>query len=378
MIDCCDSGSLPFLGDVERFLEGATRFGAYPVDDSVEFFEKKVVEGFIDKLGAGVDVPNYPQFRDMNEMFLTMMEGVERAKGGYLETKILSVKADRNHIPEVMAIRTNSKKIYEERGEPFEVRTCVTGPYTLSSLFLHRDKGIFSRLGNALSQIVENSVFSGKHGKVSVVAVDEPVFGLQDDPLIDFGSKGRENLRKAWESIFHKAKINGAQTLLHLHNTANELFWETKALDLIDSHVDDPIYQMKKTKDNLDSTDKFLKASISISDFDTLIKNRIRATSRQKETEVALNEKIAETWTSIINRKTDPETFLEKTNIMKKRLNEIVRRFGEERIPLAGPECGLKSFPTYECALECLKRVSNVIKNFEKKAHAANQEKKRE
>jgi methionine synthase II (cobalamin-independent) len=77
MIECCDSGSLPFFGDVEKFLEGATRFGVYPVDDSVEFIEKKVVEGFIDKLGAGVDVPNYPQFRDMNEMFLTMLEGVK-------------------------------------------------------------------------------------------------------------------------------------------------------------------------------------------------------------------------------------------------------------------------------------------------------------
>ncbi|MCW4002050.1 MAG: hypothetical protein NWE97_02535 [Candidatus Bathyarchaeota archaeon] len=378
MIECCDSGSFPFFGDVEKFLEGAARFGVYSVDDSVKFFEKKVVECFIDKLGAGVDVPNYPQFRDMNEMFLTMMEGVERARGGYLETKIPSVKADRNYIPEVLAIKTNSQKIYEERGEPFEVRTCVTGPYTLSSLFVHRDKGIFSRLGDAISQIVENNVFSGKHGKVSVVAVDEPVFGLQDDPLIDFGSEGRENLRKAWESIFTKAKIKGAQTLLHLHNTVNDLFWETKALDIIDSHVDDPIYQMKKTKDNLDSTDKFLKANISTSDFDTLIKNRIIAILQQKETEVALNKKIAETWTSIINRKTDPETFLEKTNIMKKRLNELVGRFGEERIPLAGPECGLKSFPTYECALGCLKSVSNVVKNFEKKARSANQEKKRE
>ena len=372
MIECCDSGSLPFFGDVEKFLEGATRFRVYSADDSVEFFEKKIVEGFIDKLEAGVNVPNYPQFRDMNEMFLIMMEGVERTKGGYLETRSPSVKADRNHIPEVMAIRTNSQKIFEEIGDPFEVRVCITGPYTLSSLFLHRDKGMFSRIGNTLSKIVEDNVFSGKHGKVSMVAVDEPVFGLQDDPLIDFGSEGREDLRKAWESIFYKAKINGAQTLLHLHNTANELFWETKSLDLIDSHVDDPIYQMKKTKDNLDSTDKFLKASISISDFDALIKNRIMATSRQKATEVALNEKIAETWTSITNHKTDPETILEKTSIMKKRLNKIVDRFGEERIPLAGPECGLKSFPTYECALECLKRVSNVARNFEKKAHAAN------
>ena len=364
MIKSCDSGSLPLVGDVEKFLEGATRFELHPVEDSVKFFEKRVIEGFLDKVGAGIDVPDYPQFRDMNEMFLAMMDGVEKAKGGYLETKIPFVKADRSHIPEVMVIKNNSQSVYEKKGEPFEAKVCVTGPYTLSSFFLHRDNKIFSRLGNTISQIVENNVFSEKHGKVSLVAVDEPVFGLQDDPLIDFGSEGRENLRKAWESIFQKAKSKNAQTLLHLHNTADELFWKTKSIDIIDSHVDDPIYQMKKTKERLESTDKLLKASITITNFDTLIKKRITTTSRQKITEIAINEGIAEAWTGITRQKTDPEIFLEKPDIMKKRLVEIVDRFGVERVPYAGPECGLKSFPTYECALECLRRVSSVVKTY--------------
>jgi len=256
--------------------------------------------------------------------------------------------------------------VYEKKGEPFEVKICVTGPYTLSSLFLYRDKEIFSRLGNIISQIVENNVFSEKHGKVSLVTVDEPVFGLQDDPLIDFGSEGRENLRKAWESIFHKAKSKNAQTLLHLHSTADELFWEIKSLNAIDSHVDDPLYQMKETNERLELTDKFLKASITISHFDTLIKNRITTTSRQKMTELAINERIAETWTDIISRKMDPKIFLENLDIMKKRLVEIVSRFGVERVPYAGPECGLKGFPTYECALECLRRVSSAVKTYPK------------
>ena len=366
MIKSCDSGSLPFVGDFEKFLEGATRFELYPGNDSAKFFEKRIIEGFLDKVGAGIDVPNYPQFRDMSEMFLAMMDGVERVKGGYLETKIPSVKADKSRIPEVMVIEKNSQMISEKKGEPFEVKVCVTGPYTLSSLFLHRDNEIFSRLGNTISQIVENNVFSEKHGKVSLVAVDEPVFGLQDDPLIDFGSEGRGNLRQAWESIFHKAKSKNAQTLLHLHNTADELFWKIKSLNIIDSHFDDPIYQMKKTKERLESTDKFLKASITISQFDTLIKKRIRKTSRQEMTELAINERIAEAWRGITTRKTNPEIFLENLDIMKERLVEIVSRFGVERVPYAGPECGLKGFPTYECALECLSRVSSAVKTYPK------------
>jgi len=43
-------------------------------------------------------------------------------------------------------------------------------------------------------------------------------------------------------------------------------------------------------------------------------------------------------------------------------LVEMVGRFGIERVPYAGPECGLRGFPTYECALECLRRVSSAAR----------------
>jgi len=366
MIKSCDVGSLPFQNNVEKFLEGAARFGLYPNDDSVKYFEKRVIEGFLDKVEAGIDVPNYPQFRDMNEMFLAMMEGVEKVKGGYIWTKIPSVTENRSHIPELTAIKRNSQMIREKTGEPFQVKVCVTGPYTLSSLFIHRDNEIFGRLGNTISQIVENNIFSGKDGSVGLVAVDEPVFGMLDDPLIDYGSEGRENLRKAWETIFHKVKSRNVQGLLHLHNTADGLFWEVKSLNIIDSHVDDPLYQMKKTREQLEATDKFLKASICTVEFDTLIKRRIMETSRQKMTETAINEKIAEVWTGIKSQKTDPEIFLEDADLMKKRLVEVVERFGVELIPYAGPECGPKGFPTYECALECLRRIASTVKSFNK------------
>jgi methionine synthase II (cobalamin-independent) len=123
---------------------------------------------------------------------------------------------------------------------------------------------------------------------------------------------------------------------------------------------------MKKTKEQLEAKDKFLKASICTVEFDTLIRSRIIETSRQKMTEPAINEKIAEAWTNINSQKTDPEIFLEGIDLMKKRLVEIVGRFGVERVPYAGPECGLKGFPTYQCALKYLRRVSNAIKSVTK------------
>jgi 5-methyltetrahydropteroyltriglutamate--homocysteine methyltransferase len=354
------------VGDSAKFLEGAKRFRLHQTDESAEYFEKRVVESFLDKIRVNIGVPNYPQFRDMNRMFLSMMDGIEKIKASYLETKIPSLKTDNSQMPEVVAIEQNSQMIREKAGEPFEVRVCVTGPYTLASFFPYRNEGTFSRLGNVISQILEHNLFSNKHGKTSLVSVDEPLFGLIDDPLIDFGSKGRENLRSAWETIFHKVKSKNAQTMMHLHSTANPLFWDIPSLDVIDSHVDDPLNQMKKTGEMLESRDKFLKASITVNDFDMLIKKRITADSQEKLTESDVNERIADAWTGINHGKVDSEIFLETVDTMKNRLVKVVERFGAERVLYAGPECGLKGYPTYENALECLRRVSSAVERFEK------------
>ena len=54
--------------------------------------EKLIVESFLDKILAGIDVPNYPQFRDMNEMFLEIIGEIEKIREGYVETGSLCLK----------------------------------------------------------------------------------------------------------------------------------------------------------------------------------------------------------------------------------------------------------------------------------------------
>ena len=364
MVKSCDVGSFPPVVDSSKFVEGANLFSLSSTDESAKFFEKKVLEGFLDKIGAGIEVPNFPQFRDMNKMFLSIIDGVEQIKGGYLETDIPSIKKDRSCIPEVMVIERHSQTIREKKGAPFEMRICVTGPYTLASFFPYKQADIFSKLGNVISQIVENSIFNNKHGRVSLVSVDEPVFGLQDDSLIDFGSEGREILRSAWESIFRKIKSKNAQAMIHLHSTANPLFWDIPSVDVIESHVSDPLVKTKKTGELLESRDKFLKVSLAVNDFDLLIKKSIAAASPEKLSESDLNERIADAWTDIKHGRTNPETFLETVDLMKNRLVEAAERFDAERVLYAGPECGLKGYPTYETAVECLRRVSTAVESF--------------
>ena len=367
MIKSCDSGSLPIMGDSAKFLDGAKGFSLHKTEESAEYFEKTVVESFIDKIRVNIDVPNYPQFRDMNAMFLSMIDGLEKTSAGYLETKTLSLRTNNSQMPELLAIEQNSQLIQEKTEAPFEVRVCVTGPYTLASFFPYRDEQIYSRIANVISQLLGTNLFSNKHGKTTLVSVDEPLFGLLDDPLIDFGSQGREHLRSAWETIFHKIKSEKAKTMIHLHSTANPLFWDIPSLEVIDSHVADPLHQMKKTGELLESKDKFLKASITVNDFDLLIKQKILGDSSNKKlSDSDTNEKIAEAWTCIKNGTVNPEVFLETVETMKKRLINVVERFGEDRILYAGPECGLKGYSTYENALECLRRVSSTTKSFKK------------
>lgn len=364
MIQSYDVGSSPFFGNMERLEKGARSFEKGVVDESANYFEKTIVNVFLDKLASGIAVPNFPQFRDMGEMFLSMFEGLERLREGYVETAPLALKVRGGCLPEVFAIKKNAHAISEKCGQPFKMKICVTGPYTLASFFPYHTGETFIGLGEVLSRVVEGNVFSEKAGCVGIVSVDEPLFGLVDDPLIDRGSVGRENLLRAWSGIFHSAKARKARACIHLHGTSDDLFWEVKTLDIIESHVDDPLYKLSATKRRLDAEDKVLKASACMVDFDRLIRERTANDSPQRLSDLTLNESVAEVWKKLKKGIVAPEGFLEKTKIMRQRVTRVVERFGVERVPFVGPECGLRGFPTYASAVECLRRVADTARGF--------------
>jgi len=362
MIESYDIGSIPCKAGRKELSE---MFQAYEKGDSQlsNRLEKLIVESFLDKISAGIDVPNYPQFRDMNEMFLEIIDGIEKIREGYVETGSLRLKARKEKIPEVSIIEKNSKRIFDVVGESFKLKMCITGPYTLSALFVYKNEKTFLNLGRVLAEIVRENLFSNKFGKVCMVTLDEPVFGVMSDPIVDYGSAGREALLKAWETIFKEATVKNAITGIHLHSTADELFWHVENLKVVESHVDGSLYQRKANKRKLEEYDKFLKASICKTDYDQLIRENLAKTHR-KMTKLELDEKTAETWRKIGKGMLDPKSFLENESLMKKRLENILKIFGTERVTYAGPECGLGGFPTYETAIEYLRRVANVVKQF--------------
>jgi len=367
-----DVGSLPIDGDTELLSKGAIIFTSIlpllrgPDDPKVRssrIFEEKIVQVFLDKLRAGIDVPNYPQFRDMSLMFLEMIEGIQRGEKGYTRVKRISLKPEAA-IPEVEALRRNASKLRQEAGaDRIRIKVCVTGPYTLSSSFERRDASLFAELGDSLAEVLSKAIFRGRDAEVALVAVDEPVLGFLSDPLLDFGSDGREALLRAWERVCHTASSRDVETAFHLHNTSDDLFWSVDSLRIVESHVDDPLYSSEKTKRMLEEKNKFLKASLCITNFDELIMRKLQGKSTASGE--GLQEKLAQVWKSIQRGETDPKDFLESSDLMLKRLVQTVERFGKERVPYAGPECGLRSFPTYQCALECLARLSKAVKVFD-------------
>jgi len=113
---------------------------------------------------------------------------------------------------------------------------------------------------------------------------------------------------------------------------------------------------MQITKRRLEEEDKLLKASIAITDFDHLMKEKLNLN--------ASDDAIADAWRNILNGNLDPKMFLENVEVMKKRLAIVIGRFGVERVALAGPECGLRGFPTYTSAISCLSLVSKAAKSI--------------
>ena len=296
-----------------------------------EIFKREVVSSFTDKLSCGIDIPTYPQFRDMNKMFIDIISNHKQT------------------IPEVDIIRENLSVIADKtKLDKFFLRVCITGPYTLSSE--SKDKAfIIPKLTDSLCKILDNSLFKSNYCEVKQVCIDEPTFGFMNDPFLDYGTFGREELRSSWERICKVASSKGINAGIHLHNTSDSLFWEVEHLRNIESHVFDSIYTLKSTKKHLEETDKFLKASVAVTKFDDLIVNKVG------------EDKLADSWEGINSGIVNPNKFFESKAIMKRRLSKVIVQFGAERIPFFGPECGFKGFPNYKSSLDCLEKISKIL-----------------
>ena len=349
-----DVGSLPFQGDSEALRRGAEG------EDDKDYFEKIVVEYYIGKLKAGLDVATYPQLRDMCTMFLDNLYGLIKVEDRYAVVE--TIRPKRKSIAEVDAIFRHSQKIYEDLEKPFEMRVCVTGPYTLASYLIGADVEQILGLGDALHQIAEGSLQRDSYGRVVMLCIEEPLLGVVDDPRLDYGGEWCDALLKAWDRIFYAASAQGVVCAMHLHNTSNRIFWDVDRLEVIETETDDPIFRSEKTRSLLEKHGKKLKASICLTDTNKLAEKAAERSPRYSN--LPKEQRIGQLWADIKRGREDPSILLESVEEIQSRLEQMVSLIGKEHIPYAGPECGLRGFLSLETALHYLKRCSDVVKRF--------------
>jgi 5-methyltetrahydropteroyltriglutamate--homocysteine methyltransferase len=284
-----------------------------------------VRDAFSKKISAGVEVPNYPQFRDMIRMFLDLIQDPALSESPYL------IKKEYAQILELEALSGN-------RG-----RVCVTGPVELYlSIFGATNYlDVLYNLSESIARFLERAKESGI---MTVASLDEPSLGISSSVAFD-----QEELLQALEIASRPCK--GMDCELHLHSPLfAELFCQVSGINIIGiESAAHPDYLRLIDKRILDDTDTFLRAGIARTD--------ILAMTAQLNDRLGIN-----LWEDTIRMKKEIMD-IESHKVMKRRLDQAYAIFGE-RIRAVGPDCGLGSWPSQSMATMLLSNCAKALKSF--------------
>ncbi|HEX7628479.1 MAG TPA: methionine synthase [Candidatus Methanoperedens sp.] len=296
------------------------------------------------KIDAGVDVPTYPQFRDMNQMFLEIIND-ESA-----QEEPLIVRKDRARIMELSAMEDVGAQYFNKTGQKLNIRLCVTGPV---ELYLKQFGGtaykdVLNAFATSIDRFISNSIDNAKNFRIAVISIDEPSIGI--NPQIMFNDS---DMIEALTLATRTSGSNKIDTEIHLHSPLHyKLICRVPSIGIIGvESAANPSYLDLIDKKDLEDYDKFLRIGVSRTDIFGMA--------------AVLNEKYnTNVWKE--PAKLDEITAqMETPNIIAKRLQKAFSIFGD-RIKYAGPDCGLGSWPSQELASNLLKNTGVGIKEFQK------------
>ncbi len=294
------------------------------------------------KIDAGVDVPTYPQFQDMNQQFLGIIND-ESA-----QEEPLIVRKEKARIMELSAIEEIGAEYYRKNGKKLDVRICVTGPV---ELYLKQFGGtaykdVLDAFATSIDRFIANSIDNAKEICIATVSIDEPSIGI--NPQIMFSEN---DLAGALEKAARTSASHKIDTEIHLHSPLHyKLVCNVPSIGIIGvESAANPSYLDLVDKKDLEDYDKFLRIGAARTDIFGMA--------------AALNEKYGtNVWKEPAKLK-EITTQMETPDIIKKRLEKAYGMFGD-RIKYAGPDCGLGSWPSQELAFELLQNTGLGIKEF--------------
>ncbi|WP_367344302.1 methionine synthase [Methanomethylovorans sp.] len=295
---------------------------------------------FQQKVDAGVDVPTYPQYQDMNEQFLSIIRNPENTEEPF------KVKEKAARILELEAIQPAAQMYMQSRGEKQNTRVCVTGPL---EMYLKEFGGteytdILYLLAESVDRFLKNSIENSGHLNISVVSIDEPSIGI--NPQVMFSD---DELIQALKIATKSTHRKGIDVQVHLHSPLHyRLACATSQINVIGvESAGHPSYLDLIDKKMLDESDSFLRVGIARTDISNLVS--------------VINDKYGTNVWKDASRLQEVVTELETPDVISKRLEKAHSIFGE-RIKYVGPDCGLGSWPSQQIASQLLQNVAAGIK----------------
>ena len=327
--------------------------GSYPPPDAItrekmqEFFKdfernrahlsQHIQDAMRQKISAGVEVPNYPQFQDMNQQFLGYINDPERTEQPFL------VREEAARIVELETLEKVAEEYKNSKGEKLKVRVCVTGPIELG--YKQFGNGMYVDIllnfARSVNRFLKKSLAVGWMNVVAV-SIDEPSIGISPFNLSD------DDLARALDTA---SQGLSADVQIHLHSPLHyKLVCPVDGIKIIGLEAAaSPSYLQLIDKKDLEAYDKFLRVGIARTD----IFRMASEFSEKHKIDIWRNR---EKFADLINEFESPDT-------IALRLRKATEIFGE-RIKYVGPDCGLGTWPSQGTASRLLENTAKGIKSF--------------
>lgn len=281
----------------------------------------------VQKRRSGVQIPTYPQFRDMIRMFMDEIEDPDKAESPYL------IKRERAKIMELDAVSAGQ-----------DVRVCVTGPVELYVSIFGATR--YTDILNCLAESVARFLAEAREEKkMSVASLDEPSLGLNSNVIFS-----DDEIQQALQIA--GAPCRGMDCEIHLHSPLYaEVSARVAGINIVGiESASHPDYLQLIDRRVLEETDSFLRVGIARTDILSL--------------SAGLNEMLGiNLWDDI--PRLEREIFkAESPEIMRKRLDRAYLQFGD-RLRATGPDCGLGSWPSQEMAGRLLANCAVAVRSFQ-------------
>ncbi len=311
-----DIGSFPLPKGVR--LEGLSR----------DQYLNLVRDVLAQKSRAGVEIPTYPQFRDMIRMFMDPIENPAYVEEPYL------IKKEHARIMELEALPAGR-----------DVRVCVTGPVELyiSVFGATHYPDILNNLAKSVARFFGAAL---EEAKMSVASLDEPSLGMNSNIVFS-----EDEILDALQIASNPCL--GMDCEVHLHSPLYaEVCAQVPGISIVGvESASHPDYLQLIDKKVLEETDSYLRAGIARTDILSL--------------SALLNEQLGTNLWQDMPRLEREILERESPLVMRKRLERAYAQFGD-RLRATGPDCGLGSWPSQELANRLLANCAAAVRLFRK------------